>query len=52
MTGEIDEATILKMRQPRCGVSDKQTKSVDGPQNFVTVGEHSKESDLVNVERD
>ena len=52
MTGEIDEATILKMRQPRCGVSDKQTKSVDGPQNFVTVGKHSKESDYVNVERD
>lgn len=22
MTGNVDEATVLKMRQPRCGVED------------------------------
>ncbi|XP_048751580.2 matrix metalloproteinase-24-like isoform X3 [Ostrea edulis] len=37
-TGEVDEATILKMRQPRCGVADKQTSSLDGPQNYLTIG--------------
>ncbi|XP_061196591.1 matrilysin-like [Saccostrea echinata] len=37
-TGEIDEATILKMKQPRCGVADKHLVSLNGPQNFVAIG--------------
>lgn len=41
-TGEVDEATILKMRQPRCGVADKQTSSLDGPQNYLTIGKYQR----------
>ncbi|XP_033747225.1 matrix metalloproteinase-19-like [Pecten maximus] len=33
VTGEINEETVLKMRQPRCGVTDNPAPGV--PQNFM-----------------
>lgn len=39
ITGELDEETIEKIKQPRCGVADFNESSRDRPLQFNAPGE-------------